>query len=120
MAINATYYLDGANLSVATAVYLDAGLTYVAPDGFYRNGTVVRQQSTGILLDVDTCEECADCIRYIATTEEFTGGADYTDCSGVPQTITLGINQTTNFCAEEGSVTPSGGVLISLSATPCP
>lgn len=59
MAINATYYLDGANLSVATAVYLDAGLINVAPDGFYRNGTVVRQQSTGILLAPATCEDCA-------------------------------------------------------------
>jgi hypothetical protein len=59
MAINAPYFLDAANLTSATSVYLDAGLTNLAPDGFYREGTVVRQQSTGILLAADTCPSCA-------------------------------------------------------------
>ena len=120
MAINSTYYLDAADLTTATSVYLDAGLTNLAPDGFYREGTVVRQQSTGILLAADTCEECADCVRYIATTTDFAGGADYTDCAGIPQTITLDPFQSTDFCAEEGSATASGGATISISVTPCP
>ncbi len=63
MAINATYYLNAANLSTATTVYLDAALTNVAPDGFYRDGAVVRQQSTGVLLAVQECPSCTgnDC-----------------------------------------------------------
>lgn len=58
MAVNAPYFLDAADLTSATAVYLDADLAYIAPDGFYRDGTVVRQQSSGILLAVQECSSC--------------------------------------------------------------
>lgn len=58
MAVNSTFYIDSADFETATAVYLDLALTYIAPDGYYRVGTVVRQQSGGILLAVDTCAEC--------------------------------------------------------------
>lgn len=58
MAISSSYYLDAANLTIATAVYLDYQRNYIAPDGFYRDGTVVRQQSAGILLTPTTCESC--------------------------------------------------------------
>ena len=59
MAINAPYFLDAANLTSATSVYLDSDLTYFAPDGFYKNGTVVRQQVSGVLLSVGACAACA-------------------------------------------------------------
>lgn len=59
MAINSTYYLDAVDLISATAVYLDAGLINLAPDGFYRDGAVVRQQSTGILLIAQDCPSCS-------------------------------------------------------------
>lgn len=58
MAVTSTYYLDAANLSLATSVYLDAALSLLAPDGFYREGTITRQQSAGILLAVDSCDTC--------------------------------------------------------------
>ena len=58
MAINTSYYIDAANLASATAVYLDYQRNYIAPDGFYRDGTVVRQQSGGILLAVQECSSC--------------------------------------------------------------
>lgn len=58
MAINSTFYLDAANLSLATSVYLDLALTMLAPDGFYGDGTISRQQSGGILLTASTCGEC--------------------------------------------------------------
>ena len=39
MAVNyGTYYFDGINFSQATALYTDAALTTLAPDGFYFNG----------------------------------------------------------------------------------
>lgn len=55
MAINSTYYLDAADLATATAVYLDSSLAFLAPDGFYGDGTISRQQSLGILLPAETC-----------------------------------------------------------------
>jgi len=58
MAINSTYYLDAANLSLATSVYLDESLSLLAPDGFYGNGTITRQQSAGILLASAACPDC--------------------------------------------------------------
>jgi hypothetical protein len=58
MAINSTFYLDAADLVSATSVYLDLALLNIAPDGFYREGAVVREQSSGILLASTDCEEC--------------------------------------------------------------
>jgi hypothetical protein len=58
MAINATYFLDAADLSLATAVYLDSNLSSRAPDGFYSDGTISREQSGGILLVEENCD-CA-------------------------------------------------------------
>lgn len=59
MAIDSRFFVDAADLETATAVYLDITLTNIAPDGYYRAATVVRQQSGGILLAVDTCAACA-------------------------------------------------------------
>jgi hypothetical protein len=59
MAVNATYYLDAASLSLATAVYLDSSLSLIAPNGFYADGTVVRQQSSGVLLSFSTPDLCS-------------------------------------------------------------
>lgn len=58
MAINSTFYLDSADLATATSVYLDINLTLIAPDGFYGDGTISRQQSSGILLAAETCTAC--------------------------------------------------------------
>jgi hypothetical protein len=58
MAINSTYYLDAADLATATAVYLDSSLAFIAPDGFYADGAISRQQSAGILLSAEACSEC--------------------------------------------------------------
>ena len=58
MAVNTTYYLDAADLSLATAVYLDSALSFIAPDGFYSDGTISREQSLGILLTANACPTC--------------------------------------------------------------
>jgi hypothetical protein len=55
MAVNSTYYLDAADLSTATAVYLDSLLSLIAPDGFYSDGTIYREQSSGVLLTEQNC-----------------------------------------------------------------
>lgn len=59
MAINATYYIDAATFDVATSVYLDTNLEFIAPDGVYRFGVITRQQSSGILLTVEDCATCS-------------------------------------------------------------
>lgn len=59
MAINAPFFLNAADLASATAVYLDSLLTYVAPDGVYGDGTITRQQSSGLLLVAESYEPCA-------------------------------------------------------------
>ena len=46
----ALYYLDGSTLSDSTAVYTDVGLTICAADGFYADGTIVRELSSCLLL----------------------------------------------------------------------
>lgn len=58
MAINSTYYLNAADLATATAVYLDLALTLIAPDGFYSDGVITREQSLGILLTAAPCPSC--------------------------------------------------------------
>ena len=58
MAINSTYYLNAADLATATAVYLDSALSLIAPDGFYSDGTISREQSLGTLLPVESCGDC--------------------------------------------------------------
>lgn len=58
MAINSTYYLNAANLATATSVYLDAALSLIAPDGFYSDGAISREQSLGTLLPVESCGDC--------------------------------------------------------------
>lgn len=55
MAINSTFYLDAADLTLATAVFLDLALTNISPDGFYGDGIITRQQSGGILLTSEPC-----------------------------------------------------------------
>lgn len=69
MAINSTFYLDAADLVTATTVYLDFDLTIVAPDGFYGDGAITREQSSGILLTVESCPSCTEpCDKNIGGT----------------------------------------------------
>lgn len=58
MATQGTYYLNGATLSAATAVYSDVYLTTLAPDGYYSAGSIVRQQVSGSLLPETACPGC--------------------------------------------------------------
>lgn len=60
MATQSTYYLNGPSLSSATAVFTDANLTTCAPDGYYRQGNIVRQLVGCVLLPPQTCPSCAD------------------------------------------------------------
>lgn len=52
------YYLNGASFAVATAVYTNSSLTTLAPDGYYSEGGVVRQQVSGVLQTQSSCPGC--------------------------------------------------------------
>jgi hypothetical protein len=54
----ALYYLDGNTLADSTAVYTDAALTTCAADGFYSDGTIVRELSGCLLLPAQDCPSC--------------------------------------------------------------
>ena len=59
MATSGTFYLDAPSLSTATVVYSNAALTTVAANGFYSEGSIVRQQISGVLLPQQACPACA-------------------------------------------------------------
>lgn len=58
MATQNLYYLDAPSFSSATKVYTDAALTTVAPDGYYSDQSISRQQVSGVLLPQITCPSC--------------------------------------------------------------
>jgi hypothetical protein len=62
MASLGTYYFDGQSFANASSVYTDAALTTLAPDGYYSQGGIVRQQLNGVLLNANDCSTCyVDC-----------------------------------------------------------
>lgn len=59
MATSSSYYLNAPSLGSATAIFTDEALTTCAPDGFYSNGSIVREQVECNLLPQQTCPSCA-------------------------------------------------------------
>jgi hypothetical protein len=110
MAINSTFYLDAADLTLATSVYLDSSLLNLAPDGFYSDGTISREQSSGILLTAETCTSCSECVCYTVTwlqptTEPWFGftNFDYRNCAGTIIEATVSeFGPPMNICAQVG------------------
>jgi len=58
MPILQQYYLDSTSLSTATCVYIDSALISCAPDGFYSDGVITREQVGCALLPDENCPEC--------------------------------------------------------------
>ena len=52
------YYLNAPSLSTATGVFLDAQLSICAPNGYYSDGLVVRQQVDCVLSPAEPCPGC--------------------------------------------------------------
>lgn len=78
MGITSTYYLDGNDLSSSTAVYTDAYLTTLAPDGWYSFGGIVREQVSGVLQPVIQCPSCANpCSPASIGSPSFTGNNEF-------------------------------------------
>lgn len=60
MPIQQTYYLDTATLSSATGIFVDEGLTTLAPDGYYSDTIITRQMLGGVLYPAQPCIGCYD------------------------------------------------------------
>jgi len=58
MPIFQSYYLNGVDLASSTAVFLDPLMTICAPDGFYSDGLIVREQVGCSLRTAASCGEC--------------------------------------------------------------
>ena len=63
------YYFNGNSFAQATSVFTDSDLTTLAPDGYYSNAGIVRQQLVGVLLSPETCSTC--CVPCNATVGVF-------------------------------------------------
>lgn len=55
----ANVYLNGPTLATSTGIFQDWNLSVPAPDGYYSNGTIVRQWLAGVLLPPQNCPSCA-------------------------------------------------------------
>jgi hypothetical protein len=52
------YFINAPTLSSATAIFTDPAMTICAPDGYYADGPIVRQQVGCILLPAQECPYC--------------------------------------------------------------
>lgn len=52
------YFLDGNSLLDSTSVYLNSALSSVAPDGWYSDGSNIRQLISGVLQPAQPCPAC--------------------------------------------------------------
>jgi len=95
MATSGTFYLNGPSLASATAVYSNSSLTTLAADGYYSDGTIVRQQSSGSLLPQSTCPSCEPTqsftIYFDVTTSPSTQGwsGSSAACAGTGTPLTV-------------------------------
>ena len=80
MSINSTYFLNAADLASATAVYLDSLLSLIAPDDFYSNEIISRQQLGGVLLPAEVCD-CGDCLDCVSGLPILIGTQEWTNCN---------------------------------------
>jgi len=58
MATLGTFYFDSNSFATATALFTDSTLTQCAPDGFYSDGIISREQKNCLLQVAETCN-CA-------------------------------------------------------------
>ena len=58
MPLSQPLYIDAPTFSQATGVFLDAGLTVCAPNGYYSDGTIARYQAGCVLGFVEPCPLC--------------------------------------------------------------
>lgn len=128
MATQATYYLDAPSLGSATVVYSNSTLTTVAPNGYYSDGVIVREQVSGVLLPQVICPSCsvscnatisesgAQGIYYLSVNLGNTTGAVVVEFN--PQSVPDGIVAVFNSVTYNGVSSPSFGWLQGTAGLP--
>ena len=82
MAALGTYYYSSVSFSTAVALYTDAALSVFAPDGWYSDESIYRQQASGILFASTTCPSCGSPAPPVPTPVTY-DYREYTECGGV-------------------------------------
>jgi len=65
MALSTNFFYDGANLQSSTKIFLDKLGLIPAPNGFYKEGGIVREYLNGAFVSTDDCD-CPNNCDYIA------------------------------------------------------
>jgi hypothetical protein len=102
MPVQQTFYLNCPTLASATTVFLDPGLTTVAPNGYYYDGVTARQQVGGVLLPAEACPTCGTECKGTVEAPSLQGIYTITfDAGNTPTSvgaviITIAVNSTVN------------------------
>ncbi len=119
MAVTGNYYLNGPSLGSSTAVFTDVDLTVCAPDGFYSDGTISREQVNCVLLPQQVCPNCIEnaitleynatsasdlfCVSSVQVTAYMALGDTFLTASQIFQTNSLTTPMADGFYKEFGS-----------------
>lgn len=119
MPIPQSFYLNAPTLTSATAIFMDSNLTICAPDGYYSDGTIVREQVSCALLPESVCPSCCetDCIGWqVSVAALESANVEYLDCgNSIRELVAISLlePQTFSICLKK-NYTPK---LISGNAT---
>jgi len=129
MPIPQPFYINGPSLGSATAVFSDALLTVCAPDGFYSDAIITREQVDCVLLPQQTCPNCCDKQCSSWRIESISGSFQikYVNCGGTLTVVdypdptdtvvcTLGFDQP---LIQEGNCTITPSVACGCCSTTC-
>lgn len=102
-------------------VYSDAYGASPLSQGFYHaTGSITGGNDwfevdiNGVVVDLGVCAS-GSCTLYQAECSIGTGTADFTNCTtGMPDSVSLSVGETADFCAVTNTVTTTGGVTVSI------
>lgn len=106
MPLSQPFYINGPSLASATAVFLDAAMTLCADDGFYSDGSIVREQVGCVLLPENTCPNCCNslCSGWTIVSGAISATISYIECgSNIERNENMDYPATLQVCAAVGT-----------------
>jgi len=107
------YFINGPTLLTATSVFTDSGMTIYAVDGFYSDGTSVREQLGGVLQSPTSCPSC---LAWNCQNPEFSFNSSSLPGGHIPGMYKMKFSST-NSGAVYVLVNTSGDTAIGVRAT---